>query len=164
MPRIERPKPAKPEDRAVSTPREAQWSVLLELAVANALASQLFVRELTRAGYPFTHVGLLTLVQAHGPITPSDLELETGIPKTTLRGRLHGLFASGYVRRVPNAEDRRSHFLEVTPEGERFLHEMEPILRRTEKIIEEELGTPLEDYRAPLRRLRTAERALFRSR
>jgi DNA-binding MarR family transcriptional regulator len=135
--------------------------VLLELAVANALASQLFVRELTKAGYPFTHVGLLTLVQAHGPITPRDLEFETGIPKTTLRGRLQGLFAAGYVRRVPNEEDRRSHFLEVTPKGEAFLREMEPILRRTERIIEDELGAPLEDYRAPLQRLRTVERALL---
>lgn len=146
----------------MSAPREdAQWSVLLDLAVANALASQLFDRELTKAGYPFTQVGLLTLVDAHGPITPGDLEVETGIPKTTLRGRLQGLLAKGYVRRVDNPDDRRSHFLEVTPEGEAFLREMEPIVRRTEAVIEQELGVPLEEYREPLQRLRTAERALI---
>ena len=140
---------------------EPKWSVLLELAVANALASQLFVRELTKAGYPFTHVGLLTLIETLGPITPGDLEVETGIPKTTLRGRLQGLFGAGYIRRLPNEDDRRSHFLEVTQKGRSFLREMGPIVRRTEEIIEQELGTGIEEYRTPLRRLRKAERALL---
>ena len=129
---------------------EPKWSVLLELAVANALASRLFVRELTKKGYPFTHVGLLTLIDTLGPITPGDLEVETGIPKTTLRGRLQGLFGAGYIRRLPNEDDRRSHF-----------REMGPIVRRTEEIIEQELGTGIEEYRTPLRRLRKAERALL---
>jgi DNA-binding MarR family transcriptional regulator len=136
-------------------------TVLLELSVANALSSQLFVRELNRAGYPFTHVGLLTLIELYGPITPGDLEDETAIPKTTLRGRLQGLYQRGFVRRVPNPEDRRSHFVEVTPKGQRFLEQMQPILRRTEQVIENELGTSLEDYRGPLERLRLAERRLL---
>jgi hypothetical protein len=127
--------------------RGRKLSVLLELAVANALASQLFVRELTRRGYPFTHVGLLTLIDIYGPITPSDLELEIAIPKTTLR--------------VANPDDRRSHFIEVTPEGKQFLREMEPIVRATEQVIEAELGASLEDYRVRLERLRTVERKLL---
>jgi DNA-binding MarR family transcriptional regulator len=136
-------------------------SVLLDLSVANALASQLFVRELNRAGYPFTHVGLLTLIDLFGPITPGDLEHETAIPKTTLRGRLNSLYKRGFIRRSPNPDDKRSHFVEVTPEGKAFLREMQPILRATEKAIEEELETPLEEYRVSLERLRFAERRLY---
>lgn len=145
---------------AVAT-RGRKLSVLLELAVANALASQLFVRELTRAGYPFTHVGLLTLIDIYGPITPGDLEHETAIPKTTLRGRLQGLYRRGLLKRLPNPEDRRSHFVEVTPEGKQFLREMEPIVKATERVIEAELGMPLEDYRVRLQRLRVAEQRLL---
>lgn len=145
---------------AVAT-RGRKLSVLLELAVANALASELFVRELTRAGYPFTHVGLLTLVDIYGPITPGDLEHETAIPKTTLRGRLQGLYRRGFLQRLPNPEDRRSHFVEVTPEGKQFLREMEPIVKATERVIEAELGMPLEDYRVRLHRLRIAEQRLL---
>ena len=141
--------------------RQRMPTVLLELSVANALASQLFVRELNRAGYPFTHVGLLTLIDLYGPITPGDLEDETAIPKTTLRGRLQGLYQRGYVRRVPNPDDRRSHFVEVTPEGHKFLEAMQPILRRTEQVIEQELGASLEDYRGSLEQLRLAERRLL---
>jgi DNA-binding MarR family transcriptional regulator len=135
--------------------------VLLELAVANLLASQIFVRELVRAGYPMTQVGMLTLIEIHGPITPTDLEAETGIPKTTLRGRVQGLARAGLVHRVPNEDDRRSYFLEVTPEGREFLKAMRPIVRAAEQAIEEELGVPLEDYRGPLERLRKANRALL---
>jgi DNA-binding MarR family transcriptional regulator len=135
--------------------------VLLELAVANSLASQIFVRELVRAGYPMTQVGMLTLIEIHGPITPTDLEAETGIPKTTLRGRVQGLARAGLAHRVPNEDDRRSYFLEVTPEGREFLKAMRPIVRAAEQAIEEELGVPLEDYRGPLERLRKANRALL---
>ena len=140
---------------------ESARPVLLELAVANALASQVFERELVRAGYPFTHVGTLKLIEIHGPITPKDLEAETGIAKTTLRGRVQGLQRRGLVQRVPNKADRRSYFLEVTSEGTKFLEAMEPILDAAEKAIEGELGVPLEEYRGPLERLRKANRALL---
>jgi len=134
--------------------------VLLELAVANSLASQVFVRELLRAGYPPTQVGMLTLIEIHGPITPSGLEAETGIPKTTLRGRVQGLQRAGLVQRVPNDEDGRSYFLDVTPEGKDFLRAMRPVIRAAEKAIEQELGASLDDLRGPLERLRKANRAL----
>ena len=142
---------------------EPRRPVLLELAVANSLASQIFTRELLRAGYPPTQVGMLTLIEIHGPITPKGLEAETGIPKTTLRGRVQGLLRAGLVRRLPNEADRRSHFLEVTPEGRAFLEAMQPIVRAAERAIEGELGVPIEEYRAPLERLRKANRALLSS-
>ncbi len=140
---------------------EPRRPVLLELAVANSLASQVFVRELLRAGYPPTQVGMLTLIEIHGPITPSGLEAETGIPKTTLRGRVQGLQRAGLVQRVPNDEDGRSYFLDVTPEGKDFLRVMRPVIRAAEKAIEQELGASLDDLRGPLERLRKANRALL---
>ncbi len=136
-------------------------TVLLDLSVANALASELFVRELNRAGHPFTHVGLLTLIDLYAPITPGDLEDETALPKTTLRGRLQSLYRRGYVQRRPNPDDKRSHFVEVTPEGRAFLRKMRPILKATEEVIEQELGTSLDEYQVSLERLRLAERRLL---
>jgi DNA-binding MarR family transcriptional regulator len=135
--------------------------VLIELAVANSLASKIFERKLLGAGYPFTHVGMLTLIDIHGPITPRDLEAETGLAKATLRGRIQGLLKRGLVRRLPNEADKRSHFLEVTPEGRSFLKEMDPILRATEQAIEEELGVSLNEYHDLLERLRKANRAIL---
>jgi DNA-binding MarR family transcriptional regulator len=133
----------------------------MELAVANSLASMVFVRELVRRGYPFTHVGMLTLIDIHGPITPSDLEAEIGMPKTTMRGRVQSLERRGLVERLPNEADARSHFLAVTPAGKQFLEEMQPIIEAAEQAIEEELGTPLEEYHEPLERLRKANRRVL---
>jgi DNA-binding MarR family transcriptional regulator len=65
---------------------------------------------------------------------------------------------------VPNPDDKRSHFVEVTPKGKEFLREMEPIVRATEQVIEAELGSSLEDYRVRLERLRTVEQKLLGSR
>lgn len=129
--------------------------------MANALTSQVFARELVRAGYPPTQVGTLTLIEIHGPITPKGLEAETGIPKTTLRGRVQGLQRAGLVRRLPNEADRRSYFLEVTPEGRKFLEAMEAVVEAAERVIEGELGVSLEEYRGPLEQLRKANRALL---
>jgi DNA-binding MarR family transcriptional regulator len=141
--------------------RGTRRPVLLELAVANSLASKIFERKLLGAGYPFTHVGMLTLIDIHGPITPRDLEAETGLAKATLRGRIEGLLKRGLVRRVPNEADKRSHFVEVTPAGRQFLKEMEPILRATEQAIEEELAMSLAEYHDLLERLRKANRAIL---
>jgi DNA-binding MarR family transcriptional regulator len=135
--------------------------VLIELAVANSLASKIFERKLLGAGYPYTHVGMLTLIDIHGPITPRDLEAETGLPKATLRGRIQSLLKRGLVRRLPNEADKRSHFIEATPEGRKFLKEMDPILRATEQAIEEELGMSLGEYHDLLERIRKANRAIL---
>lgn len=104
---------------------------------------------------------MLTLIEIHGPITPSGLEAETGIPKTTLRGRVQGLLRAGFVRRIPNEADARSYYLEVTDDGREFLRKMRPVVRAAERAIEEELGTPIEEYREPLERLRRANRSLL---
>src|SRR5829696_7279560 len=72
-----------------------------------------------------------------------------------------GPTAPRLVQRVPNEADRRSYFLEVTPDGSEFLEAMEPILDAAEKAIEGELGVSLDEYRGPLERLRKANRALL---
>ena len=44
-------------------------SVLVELGIVNALASQLFDRRLAQHGLKPVQFGLLTVVDTHGPIT-----------------------------------------------------------------------------------------------
>jgi DNA-binding MarR family transcriptional regulator len=136
-------------------------SVLIELSVANALASQLFDRELARLGVAPTQVGLLTLVSLHGPATTTRLQHESGLPKTTLRERLQALESAGYVRRMPNPADGRSHFVGLTSPGNAFLRRVAPALERVEHEIGHALGRPLESLRPDLEQLRGAEQALL---
>jgi DNA-binding MarR family transcriptional regulator len=136
-------------------------SVLVELGIVNALASQLFDRQLAQLGLKPVQFGLLTVVAAHGPITPTSLERESGLLPTTLRERLRVLERAGLVHKVSNPRDRRSHFVEITPDGVRFLKQASVAIRAVEADISRALGLPLEDYRPLLERLRVAQQSLL---
>lgn len=136
-------------------------SVLVELGIVNALASQLFDRRLAQLGLKPVQFGLLTVVATHGPITPTRLERESGLLPATLRERLRALERAGYVQKVSNPRDRRSHFIEITPDGVRFLKEASVAIRSVEADISRALGNSFEDYRPLLERLRVAEQSLL---
>ncbi len=136
-------------------------SVLVELGIVNALASQLFDRQLVQLGLRPVQFGLLTVVATHGPITPTNLEHESGLLPTTLRERLRALEGAGFVHRVSNPRDRRSHFVEITPEGVEFLKVASVAARSVERDISRALGSPIEDYRPLLEKLRAAEQSLL---
>ena len=136
-------------------------SVLVELGIVNALASQLFDRRLAEARLKPVQFGLLTVVASHGPITPTNLERESGLLPTTLRERLRALERAEFVHRVSNPRDRRSHFVEITPAGVTFLKQASIAIRAVEDDLTRELGSPLEEYRPALERLRVAAQDLL---
>ena len=141
--------------------RHGERSVLLELTVAGALVNQLFVRELQRRGLRTVHVGLLRLIHIHGPITPTALEHLSGQAGSTLRDWLRGLLDAGFVVRLPNEADGRSHFLDTTEVGDEFMLATIPATQAVEAALERELDGSLEDYREPHERLlRAAQGAL----
>ena len=135
--------------------------MLVELGIVNALASQLFDRRLAQLGLKPVQFGLLTVVATHGPITPTDLGMETGLLPTTLRERLRVLERTRFVQRVPNPRDRRSHFVEITPAGVRFMKEASVAIRTVEGDISRALETSFEDHRPLLEKLRVAEQSLL---
>ena len=143
----------------VADERYRRGSVLLELSRTTALLSRLFERQ-AGAARPL-HGALLTLIHILGPITPTDLERESGLPATTLRENVQALLAAGLVRRVPNPDDRRSYFLDSTPEGKAALDAAVPAMRAVEEEIEHELGIPLESYREQVTKLREAAQRLL---
>jgi len=136
-------------------------SVLVELGIVNALASQLFDRQLAQLGLRPVQFGLLTVVASHGPITPTNLERESGLLPTTLRERLRALEGAGFVHRVSNPRDGRSHFVEITPDGVGFLKLASAAARAVEGDISRALGSPLEEYRPLLEKLRLAQQSLL---
>ncbi len=138
--------------------------MIVELSIANAMASHLFDRESERRGVRVTQVGLLVMLGEYAPITPTGLEDVTGLAPTTLRDRVRTLVHDGYVHRIPNEADRRSYLLDTTPEGKEFLREVRPVIRATEKAISDHLGTPFEEYREQLARLRRAAYAAMTER
>ena len=134
-------------------------SVILELHSADRLVRTLVYEEMARLGLPPSLFAILALIGLHQPITPRDLALESGVRPTTMRDLVNEMIAAGHVRRVANPDDRRSHFLELTPEGERFASSASHALVNVERKLEHRLSGPVEDLRDPLRRLRQAARS-----
>ena len=140
--------------------RYRRGSVLFELSRTTAILTRLFERELARTGVRSPVQGaLLALVHIHGPITPSALERESGLAGSTLRENVQALLDAGLVRRFPNPDDGRSHFLDSTRKGEAALDRQVPAMRAVEEAVERELGRSLETYRLPVERLRDAAQA-----
>jgi MarR family transcriptional regulator, transcriptional regulator for hemolysin len=133
-------------------------SVILELHTADRLVRTLMLEEMARLGLQPNLLAILALIGLHQPITPRDLALESGVRPTTMRDFVNEMVAAGHVRRVANPDDRRSHFLELTPEGEEFARSASRAVDNVQRDLERRLGTPIEELRDPLRRLRHAAR------
>lgn len=142
---------------------EPRASVILELHSADRLVRTLMLEEMARLGLQPSLFAILSLIGLHQPVTPSDLAVESGVRPTTMRDFVNEMVAAGHVRRVANPADRRSHFLELTPEGERFARSASRAVENVERELERRLGTPVEELREPLRRLRHAARAALTS-
>ena len=128
---------------------------------ATAFCSSLFEREAGDRGLPARlSFGILELIELYGPLTPTSLELESGLAGTTLRERVQALNDKALVERLPNPDDKRSYFLAVTQDGTTMLKETRAAVRALEQALEHELGS-LEAYREPLERLRGAAQVLF---
>lgn len=136
-------------------------TVLLDLAFANAFVSQLVDREVEREGLPITQLGLLILVDELAPVTPTVLENESGLAGATVRDRVRSLQRSGFVERVPNPEDGRSYLLRPSAQGSLLLERSAPAIRRSERLLEGELGTSLAGLGRSIVRLQEAARGLL---
>lgn len=133
-------------------------SVLIELHSADRLVRTLVYEEMARRGLRPNLFAILVLIDLHEPVTPTDLALESGLRPTTLRDMIGEMVANGHIRRVDNDADRRSHFLEVTDEGHRFLRDASAAMAAVEQRLAERLGEPLETLRPGLARLRRVAR------
>lgn len=68
---------------------------------------------------------LLRHLSCHGPTHPHVLASELGVTRSTLTGLLDVLEARGYVGRLPNREDRRTLWVDITPSGRQALQRHE---------------------------------------
>jgi DNA-binding MarR family transcriptional regulator len=135
--------------------------VLLELHNADRHVRELVYEELYRRGLQPNLFAILALIGLREPVTPTELAQESGVRPTTLRDMVNEMVDRGHVRRLENPDDRRSHFLEVTPEGRRFVKDASAAMRAVEQALAQELGEEsLERLREPIQMLARAARVL----
>jgi DNA-binding MarR family transcriptional regulator len=151
MPRIEMP-----DDFYEQTP---DANILATEAVMNTMrtADQLFDRIgrlLRPLGVSAAGGLVLGLLRDQGRLSPSELGDRLIVTRATVTGLLDSLERRGFVRRVANPDDRRSIFVEITPEGLEVLHEVRTLIHRNEKAWMSVLSDDeLRDYIALLHRI-----------
>jgi DNA-binding MarR family transcriptional regulator len=118
-------------------------TLLLDVWVAGELVADLLDRQLEKEGIDPYGWGTLSVIGAHGPLTPKELAARTGRPLTTVSDVVRRLVDRGDVERLPNPADGRSHLLRLTKRGDRSWHRGWPALRTTIRDISSRLDRPL---------------------
>ena len=147
---------------AEGKPETPRGRLLLDLYASNQLAAALLSRELGAEGVPRELYGLLTEIAVAGPVAPTKLAAQVGLPPTTLYDYADRLVARGHVVRRPNPRDGRSHLLEATQEGRAVVRQGGAAVRRVVLALVEQLeDDQLERLEATMHGFRTAlERAV----
>lgn len=136
--------------------RRGSGFTLLDLHYAAQLAGRLLGEELERVGVKPEWAGLLTEIRTVEPVRPTVLAQRTGLAPATLYDYLERLLADGLVRKVPNAQDRRSFLIETTPEGVARVQSVSEAVRRAHERFATLLELPLADVERAVADLRFA--------
>ena len=101
-----------------------------------ALLGELDRRVRLTFGIPQAAATALAVIDgAAEPLTPSEVSDRVLIASATMTATLDLLERRGWIRRVPNPEDRRSTLIEITPDGRAATDQLLPGIRALEKSI-----------------------------
>lgn len=90
---------------------------------------------------PESVLNSLAVIDGAGtPLTPSQISERTLTSSATMTGTLDTLEYRGWVRRLPNPDDRRSLLIEITDEGRAVADQLLPGIRKLERAMFEGLS------------------------
>ncbi len=131
-------------------------NVLFDTWLLSRSATALLDAALEPSGLTADEFAVYSVLSAD-PLTPSELAEWMAAPLTTVSSYVKRFEARGHVRRVANAEDRRSYRLTLTPQGmkahERAGMQFLPVLGAVESALGRSASTVT-------RALETLQRAL----
>jgi DNA-binding MarR family transcriptional regulator len=101
------------------------------------IAVAIFHAEVDEAGYDLTPVqyAALTTIKTHPGIDQATLAGLIAYDRTTITGVVDRLVQKGLAVRQASSRDRRAHALQITAEGRRILHGIEPAVEAAQRII-----------------------------
>jgi DNA-binding MarR family transcriptional regulator len=123
--------------------------------VASALR-QLALRAVEGSGVSTDEYGVLSGILLLGPVSPTELAAQLGVPPTTISVYLARFGDGGLVRRIPNPADGRSYLVELTDGGHEVIRYVAPRMRREHEALMGASDLSLEDLMATLRALEEA--------
>ena len=123
---------------------------------SNAVSSLIAQRYRARFGLKIPEWRIMAILGDAGTATQRELTDATLMDKVAVNRACKVLEERGLVGRIPNAQDGRSHLLELTPEGRNVHAEIMPMAQGSEREIFSTLtDEEREQFREMLRRLLT---------
>ena len=127
---------------ARATSGERRLSLLLLLVAASQRMGQLVDRELSVEGVAAADYALLSLIGVRGPVRPTEIAAELGLPLTTASDAIRRLETGGRVDRLPNPDDGRSSLFRLSELGDAEWRRGWPALQRIDAGLTRELDDP----------------------
>lgn len=118
----------------------SERTILLDVFAANQKRERLIAEALAETDLPPEDYPLYVFIGTAGPLTPTELARELGMPLSTLLFRVRRLERRRHVERVANPEDGRSYLVRLTPSGERLLAFARPLFRARALAVEARIG------------------------
>jgi DNA-binding MarR family transcriptional regulator len=118
----------------------SERTILFDVFAANQKRERLIEEALAGTDLPPEDYPLYVFLGTTGPVTPTEVARELGMPLSTLLFRMRRLEERRHVGRVPNPDDGRSYLLRLTPTGERLLAWARPLFRARALAVEARLG------------------------
>src|SRR5277367_2713724 len=147
MPRKEKSR----SSELVTVPAPVTTADRIVLEIRKFIAAAIFfnTQAAEKAGLGLTDMQLLHLLQLYGPSTPGRLSAWTGLSTGGVTVALDRLEKTGYLRREPNPDDRRSLLITLMPLR---LRKIAAMYEGVEKETRRMLGTlPQGDLEAVVR-------------
>jgi DNA-binding MarR family transcriptional regulator len=102
--------------------------------VASSLR-QLALRAVEGSGVSSDEYGVLSGIGGLGPVSPTELATQLGIPPTTISVYIGRFVERGIARRLPNPADGRSYLVELTDAGRDVIKYVAPRMRREHEAL-----------------------------
>ena len=106
------------------------------------LSTQVFAQRTQAAGFDLTPVQLAALdaIHHHPGTDQARIAEMIAYDRATIGGVIERLEQKGWVDRVVSERDRRARVLSLTPEGERIIQALVPVVRDLQDEILQSLG------------------------
>ena len=118
----------------------SERTILLDVFAANQKRERLIAEALAETNLPPADYPFYVYIGTEGPLTPTELGRQLGMPLSTVLFRLRRLEKRGHAERVANADDRRSYLVRLSESGERLLAFARPLFRARALAVEARLG------------------------
>ena len=136
-------------------PRLKEFVPYLLSITSNAVSGRIALEYRQRFGLSVPEWRVMAVLGDSGPLTQRDLTRQTVMDKVAVNRACQGLEERGLASRQPNAQDGRSHLLELTESGTRMHDEIMPLaLEMERRLFSNFAREEVDQFRSLLERVR----------